>query len=285
MTRSLPDTRTAEVRVARDPDGDTAPPATGWLSRLTADCLHHRRLVVITLTVTLIAVAVDLVAPLLSKAALDRATHPSVATTGLTISVIVALLIGLAVVRYVCQFGRRLTAGRLSVEVQNSLRLRLLDTILHLDGAGQGQIRTGQIVSRSISDLQIVQGLLAMVPLSAGAAVQVVIALGIMAYLSPLLTLIALAILPLVALSVVRNRRRLFAATWSAQQAAADVAQHVEETVTGVRVVKGFGQESRAVDELVGLGRDLFGKRLRAGKINARFTPTMAAIPQLGWWR
>ncbi|WLP92981.1 ABC transporter ATP-binding protein [Gordonia sp. NB41Y] len=252
------------------------------MSRLTADCLHHRRLVVITLTVTLIAVAVDLVAPLLSKAALDRATHPSVATTGLTISVIVALLIGLAVVRYVCQFGRRLTAGRLSVEVQNSLRLRLLDTILHLDGAGQGQIRTGQIVSRSISDLQIVQGLLAMVPLSAGAAVQVVIALGIMAYLSPLLTLIALAILPLVALSVVRNRRRLFAATWSAQQAAADVAQHVEETVTGVRVVKGFGQESRAVDELVGLGRDLFGKRLRAGKINARFTPTMAAIPQLG---
>ena len=43
---------------------------------------------------------------------------------------------------------------------------------------------------------------------------------------------------------------------------AADLAQHVEETVTGVRVVKGFGQESRAVDQLVldrGLGGDLDG--------------------------
>ncbi|NED62863.1 ABC transporter ATP-binding protein, partial [Streptomyces sp. SID10244] len=80
---------------------------------------------------------------------------------------------------------------------------------------------------------------------------------------------------------VFRTRRKLFAATWSAQQAAADVAQHVEETVTGVRVVKGFGQEGRAVDELVGLGARLYSLRLRAGKINARFTPTMAAIPQL----
>ena len=45
---------------------------------------------------------------------------------------------------------------------------------------------------------------------------------------------------------------RLFPATWSAQQRAADVAEHVEETVTGVRVVKGFGQEAREVDTLDG---------------------------------
>ncbi|MGC5247979.1 ABC transporter ATP-binding protein [Gordonia sp. DT219] len=251
----------------------------GWLRRLGGECLRHRRLVIITVSVTLVAVAVDLVAPLLARAALDTAT--GVAGTW-TIPTIVTLMIGLALLRYLCQFGRRLTAGKLSIDVQNTLRLKLLGTLLHLDGATQADIRTGQVVSRSISDLQIVQGLLAMAPLSVGAAVQVVIALGIMCYLSPLLTLIAVAILPLVAVVVLTTRRRLFAATWSAQQAAADIAQHVEETVTGVRVVKGFGQETRAVDELVGLGRDLYAKRLRAGKINARFTPTMSAIPQLG---
>jgi ATP-binding cassette subfamily B protein len=277
---------TTETAPSHDPGPATGSPRAdaGWLRRLTAECLAHRRLVAITLSVTFIAVAVDLVVPLLSKAALDLATG---AATGrglesLTVPLIVGLLLALAVVRYLCQMGRRLTAGRLSITVQNTLRLRLLDTLLHLDGATQAHIRTGQVVSRSISDLQIVQGLLAMVPLSVGAAVQVVLALAIMFYLSPLLTLIALAIVPLVAIVVVTTRRRLFAATWSAQQAAADVAQHVEETVTGVRVVKGFGQEARAVDELVTLGRDLYGKRLRAGKINARFAPTMAAIPQLG---
>ncbi|UVF80841.1 ABC transporter ATP-binding protein [Gordonia mangrovi] len=259
---------------------DDAPTRRGWIRRLAAECGHHRALVTITLTVTAVAVAVDLIAPLLAKAAIDHAT--GAATDGWSIRLIVTALVVLAVVRYGCQFGRRLTAGRLSVSVQNGLRRKLLDTLLHLDGNAQNQIRTGQIVSRSISDLQIVQGLLAMAPLSLGAAVQVVVAIGIMAYLSPLLTCVALSIFPLVALVVFRTRRKLFAATWSAQQAAADVAQHVEETVTGVRVVKGFGQERRAVDELVGLGARLYSLRLRAGRINARFTPTMAAIPQLG---
>lgn len=281
MTTSLSDTRDRPVPDAPHVDRASAPASrAGWIRRLAAECARFPGLVALTLTVTVVAVGVDLVAPLLAKAAIDHATGAVRDSWG--IPVIVAALLVLAVIRYGCQFGRRYTAGRLSINVQNGLRLQLLHTLLRLDGATQAQIRTGQIVSRSISDLQIVQGLLAMVPLSAGAAIQVVVAIGIMAYLSPLLTCVALAIFPVVAALVFIVRRALFAATWSAQQAAANVAQHVEETVTGVRVVKGFGQESRAVDELVGLGKDLYAKRVRAGQINARFTATMSAVPALG---
>ncbi|GAA14432.1 ABC transporter ATP-binding protein [Gordonia alkanivorans] len=267
----------------------TMPPATGstpttsppgWIRKLLGEAWRYRRIVIVTLTVTMIAVAVDVVMPLLAKGAIDRAT--GVIDDGLALSTIITGLVVLAFVRYACHFGRRVFAGRLAVNVQNNLRRRLLDTLLHLDGRSQHQIRTGQIVSRSISDIQVVQGLLAMAPLSLGAAVQMVVALGVMAYLSPLLTAVALVIAPLIALEVFRTRRKLFAATWSAQQSAADVAQHVEETVTGVRVVKGFGQEDRAVDGLVTRCRTLFARRLRAARINARFAPTLSAIPQLG---
>ncbi|MCZ0912520.1 ABC transporter ATP-binding protein [Gordonia amicalis] len=268
--------------------GPFAPPATGstpttspgWIRKLVGETWRYRRIVVVTLTVTMIAVAVDVVMPLLAKGAVDRAT--GVIDDDLALSTIITGLVVLALVRYVCHFGRRVFAGRLAINVQNNLRRRLLDTLLHLDGRSQHQIRTGQIVSRSISDIQVVQGLLAMAPLSMGAAVQMVVALGIMAYLSPMLTAVALVIAPLIALEVFRTRRKLFAATWSAQQSAADVAQHVEETVTGVRVVKGFGQEDRAVDGLVTRCRTLFARRLRAARINARFGPTLGAIPQLG---
>ncbi|GAC48515.1 ABC transporter ATP-binding protein [Gordonia aichiensis] len=281
MTDSLTDSPAAtQERGAPVPVTPSRREPVGWIRRLAAECWRHRRLVVVTLAVTLVAVGVDLVAPLLAKAAIDHAT--GAVHGGPTIATIVGALLVLAVVRYACQFGRRLTAGQLSISVQNAIRLRLMRTLLHLDGAAQSRISTGQVVSRSISDLQIVQGLLAVVPLSAGAAVQVVIAIGIMTYLSPLLTVVALSIIPVVGVVVFTTRRKLFAATWSAQQSAANVAQHVEETVTGVRVVKGFGQESRAVDKLVGLARDLYSKRLRAARINARFSPTMAAIPQLG---
>ena len=45
-------------------------------------------------------------------------------------------------------------------------------------------------------------------------------------------------------------RTSVFPASWDAQQKAGDVANVVEEDVTGVRVVKGFGQEARELDRL-----------------------------------
>ena len=234
-----------------------------------------------TIVTTLGAVAVDLIAPLLVRAAVDLATGEPTAPD-VTLTVIVSALVVAAFLRYACQFGRRMSAGALAVSVQDRLRRNLLDTLLHLDGRSRDEIRTGQIVSRSISDLQIVQGLLAMSPLALGGAVQAVLAFGVMAWLSPLLTAVAVAVVPLLALLVYASRRRLFAATWSAQQAAADVAGHVEETVTGVRVVKGFGQEDRVTDRLAALSARLFREKLRTAKLSAFFTPTMTSIPQLG---
>ncbi|MBA4025810.1 MAG: ABC transporter ATP-binding protein [Gordonia sp.] len=278
-------TRTEGVRLTRPegarPNKPDGPQLTDrWIRRLGRECLQHRRLVAITLSVTGLAVLIDLTVPLLTKAAIDEAT--GAASHGYTIGTIAAAMAVLAFVRFGCQYGRRVTAGRLSLNVQNSLRLSLLNSVLRLGGGAQDQIRTGQVVSRSITDLQLVQGLLAMVPLSVGAAVQVVLALGVMFYLSPPLTLVALLVIPTAAAVAFASRRKLFAATWSAQQSAADLAQHVEETVTGVRVVKGFGQEERAVDELVGFGRRLYARRMRSAKINARFAPTLAAVPQIG---
>ena len=230
------------------------------------------------LLVTFVAAGIDVCFPLLTRIAVDDAAASRTETLG----AVAAAIVGLGVVRFACQFGRRLLAGALSVDVQHDLRQRLMGTLLRLDGPRQDEIAVGQVVSRSISDLQLVQGLLAMVPLSAGAVLQFVLALGIMLTLSPALTLVALAVVPAMSILVVRRRPQLYAATWSAQQRAAELAGHVEETVTGVRVVKGFGQESRAVDVLVDIGRRLFAERLRAARVNARFAPGMAALPQLG---
>ncbi|WP_232433626.1 ABC transporter ATP-binding protein [Rhodococcus sp. AW25M09] len=238
----------------------------------------HRRTALGALGVTMIAAVIDISFPLLTRLAIDDATAGK-GEVILTVAVAIALL---GLVRFACQFGRRMLAGRLSIDVQHDLRLDLLASLQRLDGRKQDEIRTGQVVSRSITDLQLVQGLLAMVPLSAGALLQFVLALMVMAYLSPLLTVVAVLIVPAVGIVVYRIRPILFAATWSAQQRAADLAQHVEETVTGVRVVKGFGQEARAVDRIEALGRTLFSERMRSARINSRFAPSMATIPQLG---
>ncbi|SUE17231.1 multidrug ABC transporter [Rhodococcus gordoniae] len=263
---------------------DPIPRTPGWISRLVAECLKHRRTAVGALAVTVVAALIDITFPLLTKVAVDSATgQGEVPADDLRLIGLAAGAIAAgAVIRFGCQYGRRMLAGRLSLDVQHDLRLRLLGSLQRLDGHGQDRIRTGQVVSRSITDLQLVQGLLAMVPMSAGALLQFVLALVIMMSLSPLLTLVAVVTVPIIGGLVRVVRPKLFAATWSAQQRAADLAQHVEETVTGVRVVKGFGQESRAVDQLEEHGRRLYAERLRAARINAWFSAPLGAIPQFG---
>ena len=95
------------------------------------------------------------------------------------------------------------------------------------------------------------------------------------------LTLCALVLLPLILWEANRSRRWLYAATWVNQQASADLTQHVEETVSGVRVVKAFGQEQREIDRLDALGRDLYAVKMRAAKLTARFQPVLSQLPKL----
>ncbi|MGH8964370.1 MAG: ABC transporter ATP-binding protein, partial [Actinomycetes bacterium] len=187
-----------------------------------------------------------------------------------------------ALLRFGTAFLRRYLGGRLSLDVQHDLRRAVFRAVQKLDGAKQDSLRTGQVVSRAISDLQLVQGLLSMVPLVAGMLVLFAGALIAMLWLSPLLTLIALMVVPAAGLFTARTRRTLFPATWSAQQRAADIAEHVEETVTGIRVVKGFGQEARAVSQLEDRARRLFAERIRAARLTATFAPTLTSLPSFG---
>ena len=77
-------------------------------------------------------------------------------------------------------------------------------------------------------------------------------------------------------------RERTFPASWDAQQREGEVAVVVEEAVTGVRVVKGFGQEQRELDHLIARAQLLYGSRLRAVRLQARYQPVLQAIPVFG---
>src|SRR5580698_1366486 len=143
-------------------------------------------------------------------------------------------------------------------------------------------VYTGQIVSRSISDLNMVQSLLSMVPMLLGNALLFVLSISIMAYLSPVLTLVALAIAPALWLIAIASRRKLFPASWDAQQKEAQVAGVVDGAVTGVRVVKGFGQEEQEIERLEGVSTRLYSARLRVVRLTARYNPALGAVPMFG---
>ena len=72
---------------------------------------------------------------------------------------------------------------------------------------------------------------------------------------------------------------RTFPASWMDQRYQGAVAGVVEEAVTGVRVVKAFGQEEHEHDLLADEARRLYQSRLRTARIAARFAAALQAIP------
>ena len=254
------------------------PPPVGWIKRLWSYCRKHPRVTWMAALSALAGVGLGALTPLLTGSAVDDATSGH--TDGLPL--VITLLVVLAVIRFASSFVRRWAGGRLSLDVQHDLRQDVFAALSRLDGAAQDALRTGQVVSRASSDLQVVQGLLAIVPLSAGQVVLFVASLAIMIWLSPLLTLTALLTVPAVYLLTRATRTTLFPATWAAQQSAAEVAEIVEEDVTGVRVVKGFGQEDREVGRLRRGAARLYADRMRAVRLTARLNPGLVAMTAVG---
>lgn len=262
-----------------DPAGDrTHPVPRGWVRRLFGVCWGHPGLTVVVAVSALGGLGLGALVPLITGWVVDDAARGSTARIGM----LVGALVGLAIVQYGLAFLRRYTGGKLSLAVQHDLRQRLFAAMQTFDGALQDQLRTGQIVSRANTDLGLVQGLLAFLPLAAGQAVLFVISVAIMIVLSPLLSLVVLVMVPIVVLVTRLTRKRLFPAGWAAQQTAADVTDIVEENVTGVRVVKGFGQEDRETGRLRSAARTLFAEKLRVARITANLGPLFPLITTVG---
>ncbi|MGY6658430.1 ABC transporter ATP-binding protein [Amycolatopsis sp. TRM77291] len=261
------------------PARETAPaPTGGWIRRLAASCWKHPWLVVLSLGAAIIGVGLQAAGPLLIREALDDAVAGDTSRLGLLATVMAVL----QVLTFGNAFARRYVGGRLALDVQHDLRRQVFNAVSRLDGGKQDALRTGQVASRAISDLQLVTSVLMQVPLSAGSVIFALLSLGAMLWMSPTLTLIAMVVAPAIAIIMAVSRKRLFPATWAAQQRAADVAQQVEETVTGVRVVKGFGQEAREVAKLEKTAKKLFAERMRAARLSSLPTATTAALPAAG---
>ncbi|MFC8779641.1 ABC transporter ATP-binding protein [Streptomyces nigra] len=250
----------------------------GWARRLWGYAWRHPKDVVLALGSSLAGMAVMALVPLITKVIIDDVIGADTRSMG----VWAGALIAAAVAVYVLTFLRRYYGGRVALDVQHDLRTEMFETITRLDGRRQDELSTGQVVGRATSDLQLIQGLLFMLPMTIGNFMLFLISLGIMVWLSPPLTLVALAVAPALWWIARRSRSRLHPSTWYAQAQAAAVAGVVDGAVSGVRVVKGFGQEEQETGKLREVGRRLYAGRLRTIRFNARYTPALQAVPALG---
>ncbi|MEU6357087.1 ABC transporter ATP-binding protein [Streptomyces sp. NPDC047072] len=253
-------------------------PQPGGRRRLLAACRQHPGPLTALVLGSVLGTGLEALGPLLAGLAVNDAVAGRPGRAG----VLAALLCALAVVQFGAEFTRRYAAGKLALAVQHGLRTQVFDSIQRYDGVRQDELRTGQVVSRANSDLQQIQTMLGMLPIPLGVSAQFAVAVAAMLWLSAPLTLVALTVVPALAFTAARSRAKLVPATRAGQAQAAAVAEHVEETVTGVRVVKAFGQEDAETDRMARACRALFGRRLEVARLQAAATATMSALPAAG---
>ena len=250
----------------------------GWIRRLLPYLRVYRRQVLLTFGAALAGLAVTALTPVVQKVIVDDVILASRRPLGPWLAVLVAA----GLFRFGAAHVRRYVGGLVALGVQYDLRNDIYARLQRLDFARHDQFHTGQLVSRAISDVALVQGLLAFLPLFSGNVLLLLSSLVVMAVLSPLLTVVALLVVPVTTVVALRLRTTVFPAAWDAQQKAGEVAGVVEESVAGVRVVKAFGQEDRALGQLTAAAQDLYSSRMRAVRIQAWFASTLQAVPTLG---
>ncbi|MHA3704780.1 ABC transporter ATP-binding protein [Jatrophihabitans sp. YIM 134969] len=252
------------------------------MRRLLRYCLAHRGDLSLAFGTAAAGAVVSAGVPLVVRHVVDDVLAPAGRGDAPSVTGWLLVLVAAAVVQYLLTFVRRYTAGRLSLDVQRDMRDDVFTALVRLDGSGQDRLNTGQVVSRAITDIGLVQGLLAFIPLLSANALLFLVSLVVMVVLSPTLTLVTVLVVPALWFVASRSRRDLFPANWDAQQQAGEVVGQVEAAVTGVRVVKGFGQENRELDELDGRATRLFGSRMRVVRLQSRYGPALQAVPALG---
>jgi ATP-binding cassette subfamily B protein len=250
----------------------------GWIRRLWPYLAAHRRDVFWAFGAAIAGLTVAAFTPVVEKVIVDDV----VVAHRRALAPWLSLLVAAGLFRFGVAHVRRYVGGRVALAVQFDLRNAVYERLQRLDFARHDDFQTGQLVSRAGSDVGLVQGLLAFLPLTTANLVMLVVSLVIMAVLSPMLTLVTLVVVPVIGAVTLRLRTTVFPASWDAQQRAAEVAGVVEEAVSGVRVVKGFGQEERELDRLAASAEDLFASKLRAVRIQARYGAALQALPSLG---
>ncbi len=177
---------------------------------------------------------------------------------------------------------RRYMAFRESRWAETLLREKLFAHVLGLHIGYHDRAQTGQLMSRASSDMQQVQGFIVMIPITLSNVVQILAVTTILFFTDPILATVALLPLPFVNLAARRFSHRIHPAVLAVQVEQAQLASVVEESVSGVRVVKGFGAEQVQYDKLAKEADDIKRESLKAAGIRSSFLPAIDLLPALG---
>lgn len=186
----------------------------------------------------------------------------------------VAGIVGMALAVAVGRFGWRIFILGVSRRVEKGLRDRLFSHLLKLSGTFYGRMKTGDILARATNDMMNVRNASGMALVSAidGSFMAVAI-LIIMFTNNPRLAALTIIPAPVVTVLVLGVGRVLGERFRSVQEGFSRLSEHVQEALSGIRVIKSFVREGYTTEEFDRRNTSFLSKNMSLVKIWGLFFP------------
>src|SRR6056297_2213177 len=195
---------------------------------------------------------------------------------------LVLMIIGIALVVAVSRFGWRFFIHGASRRIDRDLRLQVFNHLLGLSSDFYQRMKTGDIMARSSNDMRAIR-------MASGMAVVAFIdgfflSLAILIILFsqfPKLALITIVPLPFITVIVLAGGKLIGRQFRLVQEGFSRLSEHVQETLTGIRVVKSFVKEEWVEDLFREKNNDNLRRNMQLVRIWGLFFPLITFISGL----
>ena len=195
---------------------------------------------------------------------------------------VLALFLGVALLRAIGIVARRLGAGVMQYRMQAHTRRAVTRQYLALPMEWHQRHPTGQLLSNAYSDVEAAWGPIAPLPMAVGTVVMMVIAVAQMLVADVVMAIVGLLVFPAVVVANLIYQKLSSPLMTRAQGLRAEVSEIAHESFDGALVVKTLGREGEETDRFTAKAHELRDVNVRAGRIRAAFDPTLASLPNLG---
>ncbi len=241
--------------------------------RLLAYVKPYRGRMALSIVALLGSTGLGLVLPLVVRSLVDIALVDKALDTlnQLAIGLIVVFVVQ-ALFSFVHQFSLAYVGERVVADI----RVQLYSHLQYLSLTFFADRHTGEIVSRLTNDVTLLQGAITNDLVSLlRQAITLVGASILLFVLDWRLTLVILAGIPIISLTMVWLGRKIRTASKAVQDALAEAANVVQETIAGIRIVKSFAREAHEIGRFAARVNDTFSAAMRRARVSAVLGPVI----------
>ena len=260
------------------PGVDERSRARGW-QVLRSALRAERRPVLLGVAFGLVWTGCKLLVPLLAGRAVDKGIVAG--NNGALLRWSLALAVT-GVVEAVFGGLRRYQAFSIAYRVETDMRQRLFAHLQRLHFAYHDRAQTGKLLARSATDLQQINNFNTMIPITIANVTIMVAVTVILVDINWRLAILTLVPLPFVLIVARRFASRIHPASLDLQAGLAELSVLAEETVSGIRVVKGFGAEPVFAERVRDQAGDVYGRAMDVVRVRANYLPPLDFVPALG---